>query len=300
MAEKQIKQGVQLSVRHRHLLKRIHFISTVWFFCAVAYFFLFSLRQAGESWWVIISLSGYSTSLAFLLISLYLFAIFRGMTRSQKIENEHPVTASFYYMMFYVVSPLLGGFAGALSGIQNTWLWNYFLVVAVGTFWATFVIWIIIDPAAGFLEVFLPTSSRYRKERLLEAEALRKQERIAKQRILTEVERAEKSEQSQWEKVLRPYAQELARLLADGGDGRNSIESQVVNIGLIAWRMGGLNCMRKLQSMVADTCEKQRPVLAYENYIAIWWDGIGSWHSDWLDVEKDTANNDVALNGCRI
>ncbi len=298
MVEKQIKQGVQLSVRHRHLLKRIHFISTVWFFCAVAYFFLFSLRQAGKSWWVIISLSGYSTPLAFLLISLYLFAIFRGMARSQKIENEHPVTTSFYYTMFYVISPLLGGFAGAISGIQNIQLWNYFLVVAVGTFWATFIVWIIIDPAAGFFEMFLPATSRCRKERLLEAEALRKQEQIAKQRILTEVETAEKSEQSHWDVVLRPYAQELARLLADAGESCNSIESQVVNIGLIAWRIGGLNCMRKLQAMVADTCEKQRPALAYEDYIAIWWDGIGSWQSGWL--EKDTDNNDAALNGCRI
>lgn len=300
MAEKQLKQGVHLYVRHHLLLKKIHFISTAWFFCAVAYFFLFSLRQAGKSWWVIISLSGYSTSLVFLLGSLYLFAIYRGMARSQKIETEHPITTSFYYMVFYVIGPLLGGLAGAIGGIPNTQLRNYFLVVAVGTFWATFVVWIIIDLAAGLLEMLLPASSRHRKERLLEAEARRMQEQIAKQRILTEVERAEKSEQSHWEKVLRPYAQELARLLADAGDSCNSIEGQVVNIGLAAWRMGGLNCMRKLQSMVADTCKKQHTALTYKDYIAIWWDGIGSWQGGWLDIEKDTDNNNATVNGRSI
>ena len=95
-------------------------------------------------------------------------------------------------MVFYVISPLLGGFAGAVSGMQNTQMQNYFLVVAVGTFWATFVVWIIIDPAAGLLEMLLPASSRYRKERLMEADARRRQEQIAKQRILAEVEKAEK------------------------------------------------------------------------------------------------------------
>ncbi len=299
MAEKQTKQTMQLSVRHRLLLRRIHFISTVWFFCAVAYFFLFSLRQAGKSWWVIISLSGYSTPLAFLFVSLYLFAIYRGIARSQKIEIEHPISTSFYYMVFYVISPLLGGFAGAVSGMQNTRLLNYFLVVAVGTFWVTFIVWIIIDPAAGLLEMLLPVSGRHRKRRLMEADARRKQEEITKQRILADVEKTEKSEQAYWEKVLKSYAKELGQLLAGAGDNLNSIENQVVNIGLDAWRIGGLNCMRKLQSMAADTCEKHT-ALMHKDYIAIWWDGIGTWQSDWLDIEEDTYNKDVAVNSCSI
>jgi hypothetical protein len=296
MAEKkQIKPCVHLYVRHHLLLKKIHFISTAWFFCAAAYFFLFSLRQAGQSWWVIISLSSYSTSLVFLLGSLYLFAIYRGMARSQKIETEHPITTSFYYMVFYVISPLLGGLAGAIGGIPNARLRNYFLVVAVGTFWVTFIVWIIIDPAAGLFEMLLPASSRHREERLLEAEARRRQEQITKQRILTEVERAEKLEQSHWEKVLQPYAQELARLLAEIDDNRNSTENHVVNIGLTAWRIGGLGCMRKLLSMAADVCEKQRSASKCEDYIAIWWDGIGGWRSDLLEVEKDS--DELVLNG---
>ena len=71
-----------------------------------------------------------------------------------------------------------------------------------------------------------------------------------------------------------PYAQELARLLAEVGDRRDSIENQVVNIGLTAWRLGGLNCMRKLQSMAADICGRQHPALKYKDYIS---DLVG-WH----------------------
>jgi len=91
--------------------KWLHFASTGWFMLCVGYILVSALRQAGVHWWVIFSLSGFSAIFVFLLIGLYLFAIFRGVDRNQKIEIEHPLTNTNYYLAFYDISPLLGGFA---------------------------------------------------------------------------------------------------------------------------------------------------------------------------------------------
>src|SRR4030042_6111558 len=143
-------------MNRQNILKLIHFASTAWFVLSVSFMLVLALRQAGKSWWVIISLSGYTAPIVFLLMCLYLFAIFRGAARSQKIEIEHPLTTSFYYAVFYDVSPFLGTFAGALAAIQGSSTSYYLLVAATGCFWATFLVWIIVDPAAGLLEMLSP------------------------------------------------------------------------------------------------------------------------------------------------
>ena len=99
--------------------KLVHFFSTIWFVLSAAYVFVLVLLQAGKSWWVITSLSSYSVLMAFLLISLYLFAVFRGVSRSQKSLIEHPLTTSVYYSFFYDVSPFLGALAGGFGAISR-------------------------------------------------------------------------------------------------------------------------------------------------------------------------------------
>jgi len=93
----------------RRALRRIHLLSTIWFIACIGYILVLVLRGAGFRWWVIFSLSGPSALVVFLLISLYLFALYRGMGEAQKIEVEHPLTTTGYYMGLYVTAPLLGG-----------------------------------------------------------------------------------------------------------------------------------------------------------------------------------------------
>ena len=81
---------------HRKALKLVHLASTTWFMLCMGYILVLALRQAGIHWWVIFSLSGHSALLIFLLISLYLFAIFRGVGSNQRIEMEHPLTSTNY------------------------------------------------------------------------------------------------------------------------------------------------------------------------------------------------------------
>ena len=99
----------------RRALKWIHVASTVWFVLCVVYVLILALHQAGFNWWVIFSLSGHSLIAAFLLVSLYLFAFFRGVKGAQQIEVEHPLTSAPAYMGFYVAAPLIGGLAGLLG-----------------------------------------------------------------------------------------------------------------------------------------------------------------------------------------
>ena len=104
-------------MRRRDELKKAHIAGTVWFALAVSYIFVLALRQAGVRWWVVFSLSGHGVLIVAVLVSLYLFAIFRGISSSQNVEIEHPLTSSTYYAAFYLLTPFLGGLAGCLGMI---------------------------------------------------------------------------------------------------------------------------------------------------------------------------------------
>ncbi len=269
-------------MNRRNILKLVHFASTAWFVLSVGYILVLSLRQAGFRWWIIFSLSGYSALIVFLLISLYLFAIYRGVARSQKTEIEHPLTTSIYYSVFYDVNPFLGVLAGGMAAIGVSRATDYLLVAAYGCFWATFVVWIIVDPAVGLMEILLPSSREHRRERLAQAKAMHEKERLAKQRLLAEVQAEEELERVRWSEVLRPYAEKLADLVATVEVTGEYGEVEAVGIGVNAWQMGGLNCMRQLQSMAMEIRKQKYQDAAIIDYISVWWDGVGSWRSQWL------------------
>ncbi|NQT02053.1 MAG: hypothetical protein HQ580_08525, partial [Planctomycetes bacterium] len=124
--------------RHR-TLKLVHLASTIWFIICIGYILVLTLRQAGVHWWVVFSLSGYGLLIALILISLYLFAIFRGISSSQKVQIEHPLTSTNYYRAFYVITPLLGGLAGCLGMIGISTVGQFASGVALGTLGTTFL-----------------------------------------------------------------------------------------------------------------------------------------------------------------
>ena len=146
-------------------LKRIHLVATVWFIGCVGYLVAMGLRQAGFKWWLVFSLSGYSTFMILLFISLYLFAFYRGIDGARRIGIEHPLTRTDCYMGFYVFTPLLGALmavAGTVGGPET----DVSLVrVAMGTLKTTVLAWIVIDPLVGMIEMLLPASRRHRAER---------------------------------------------------------------------------------------------------------------------------------------
>jgi hypothetical protein len=265
-----------------NILKLMHFANTAWFMLCVGYILVLALWQAGVRWWVIFSLSGYSALLLFLMISLYLFAIFRGIGRSQTIEAEHPLTNTDYYAVLYVVAPFLGGLAGCIGMIGlNNRVSQYLLGIALGTLGATFLVWVIVDPLTGLLETqLLPASRKHRAERLAHAKAQREEKQKEHKRLLVEVLAKEQSTQHSWQQALRPHAEKLAELLTtvNETDFRKA-ELEAINIGVNAWQSGGLNCMRQLRDMAIEIHRKKYQDSMIVDYISSWWDGVGTWRN---------------------
>lgn len=265
--------------RHR-TLKLIHLAGTAWFVLCVGYILAFALRRAGVNWWIVFSLSGHSVLIVSLLISLYLFAIFRGAARSQKIEIEHPLTSTNYYTVFYIITPFLGGLAGCLGMIGGVSTIKQFLLgVALGTLGATFLAWVIVDPVTGLLEMLLPAASRkHRAERLAQAKAEREERQKDRERLLAELLAKEESERLGWQEALKPQAEKLAELLVTNRANFRQAEREAVDIGVKAWQIGGLSCMRHLRDMAMDLCKKYQDSMIID-YVSSWWDGIGSWRN---------------------
>ncbi len=222
------------------------------------------------------SISGHGLLIALTLISLYLFAIFRGISSSHKVQIEHPLTSTNYYRIFYVIMPLLGGLAGCLGMIGISTPGQFLSGVALGTLGATFLVWVIIDPLVGLLEMLLPpTSRRHHFERIAQAKVLGQRRQENRENLLKEVLVKEKLQRQQWQEELKPKAELLAVMLTADEVDYKQVECEAVGIGVNAWQIGGLSCMRELRNMAIDLAkERNKPVV---DYIGVWWDGIGSW-----------------------
>jgi hypothetical protein len=257
-------------------LKSAHLASTVWFIICISYIFGLTLRQAGVNWWILFSLSGHGLLIALMLISLYLFAIFRGISSSQKVKIEHPLTSTSYYRIFYVITPLLGGLSGCLGMIGISTPGQFVSGVALGTLGTTFFVWVVVDPLAGLLEMLLlPTSRHHHFERIARAKAQRQISHERRENLLSEVLVNEKLERQQWQEILKSKAERLALMLTSDETDFKQFECEAVGIGVNAWQIGGLSCMRELRDMAMDLAkEKDKSVV---DYVGVWWDGIGSW-----------------------
>jgi hypothetical protein len=247
------------------------------------------LRQAGLKWWIIFSLSGHSTLFVMLLTSLYAFAVFRGVARDQKNHIEHPLTTSIYYLVFYHLSPFLGSLGGTIGSIGAGRLSQYLLVIAAGSFWLTFLVWIVIDPVAGSLEMLSPESRRHRLIRVAQEKIQRQQQEHRRRQLLDDILARQQQDRQYRQQTLAPYAERLAGLLAVDRTGYLQAESEAIEIGLCAWKMGGLSCMQQLHAMAMDAWQQRRHNgESTADYISGWWDGIGNWRAQCL-YQVDTC-----------
>ena len=262
----------------RRVLRLIHLASTIWFMLCVGGIVVTALHQAGFNWWLIFSLSGHSALVIFLLISLYLFALFRGVGGTQHIAVEHPLTTTHHYMGLYVAAPLIGGLAGitGMMGVQHTA--KFLLGIALGTLGTTFAVWVIIDPVIGLIEMLLPASRKHRAERLARAEAERRARKERREQLIAEAFAREAQEQQRWQERLKPHAEHLAGLLTTDASSLEHAEKEALDLGATAWRLGGLTCMRQLRDMAIAISEKRNGEQEVVDYISYWWDGIGDWH----------------------
>ena len=260
-------------------LRKIHIASTIWFILCVGYIFVLGLRQAGVNWWVVFSLSGHGALVTFILISLYLFAIFRGISSSQKVELEHPLTSTTYYAVFYVITPFLGALASCFGMLGANTFSHFLLGIAMGTLGTTFMVWVIIDPSIGLLEMLLPQSRKHRADRLARAKKERERKQKYREHLLSQLQEKEDANRQNWQEILKPHAEKLAGLLTAENADFEQAEHNAAGLGACAWQIGGINCMRELRNMALNICIQNTYKHDVADYISFWWDGIGSWRA---------------------
>lgn len=264
-------------------LKYVHITSTAWFVFWIGYIFVLALLQAGVNWWIVLSLSGHGVLIALILISLYLFAIFRGISSSHKEQLEHPLTSTSYYQVFYVITPLLGGLAGCFGMIGVHTITQFTTGIALGTLGMTFLTWVIVDPLIGLLETLLPPESRrHRAERLAQAKIDREKRQKKRERLLAGILAKAESERQHWREVFKLQAKELSELLITDRIDFRQLEHEAIGIGLKAWQAGGLSCMRELHDMAIALAQEKRRNNSIVDYISVWWDGIGNWRQPYI------------------
>ncbi len=263
----------------RKAIRWVHLASTVWFMLCTGYLFILALRQAGFNWLVIFSLSGHWALIITLLVSLYLYTIFRGPIKSHSMQKEHPLTSTTYYMAFYMFTPFLGAIAGILSMLGETRFGSILGGVSLGTIGATFLTWVLVDPVTGSVELLLPESRKHRLERLARVKLLKQLEKSKRERLLTRILEQEQENESRWQEVFSPDAARLARLLAADSVNFKAAEKEAIKIGTEAWRTGGLSCMKYLRNMAMDVFKQQYANNDLVDYVSAWWDGIGRWRN---------------------
>jgi len=257
----------------------MHLAGILWIVLCLGYILVMVLREAGFEWWIIFSLSGHSALLIFLLLSLYLFAVFRQVRPGQQAAVEHTLTSTSYYEFFYILTPFLGGLAGfvGLTGLGTAG--ERILGVSLGTLAATFMVWVVVDPVASIVETLVvPSSREHRRERLAQAKALKRMRQERRQRLLSDILVHEQQQRLRWQQILRPHAERLAELLIAGQVEPERAECEAVEIGVKAWQIGGLSCMRQLRGMALEICRDKAGSAAVIDYTTCWWDGIGNWH----------------------
>jgi hypothetical protein len=268
----------------KRFLKRIHVCGTLWFLLCAATLLIISLYHAGFDWWLIFSISGYSAVLLFFIFTVYLFAVYQGVVRTQ-MAIEHPLSTSLYYTALYDMAPFLGAAAGLISLPVNTpWVFTV-NTIAEGTLITTFVVWIIFDPIIGLVETCLPESAASRKLRLAQMRQQKQHQKEAGQKLLQELERRESDLQTQWNNLFEPMAKDVADLLCNLNQPDANVQAQIVELGALAWKTGGITCMRYFHQMILTLLQAsdQRPAI---DYPSVWWDGIGTWRkpqtiADW-------------------
>jgi hypothetical protein len=266
-------------------LKWTHLAGTIWFVTCVGCMLIMALskfKYGTDQFW------RYSLVVYLMFISLYLFAFVQGISSSQRLQAEHPLTSSDYYMGFYFSAPLLGGLAGAtaplLGGLESAIrmlqegdVRTFLLGLTWGTMGTTLCVWVIMDPLMGLIEMFLPTSRKNRLRRLAAAEAESRIRQEKRDHLLAEAFAREEQERQRWQERLRPHAERLATLSTSKALPADQAEREALRLGALAWKLGGLTCMRQLRDMTLQIVEARQGPNETVDYVSYWWDGIGKW-----------------------
>jgi hypothetical protein len=151
--------------------------------------------------------------------------------------------------------------------------------IALGTLAATFLTWVIVDPLASMLEMLAPAGREHRLQRLAADKRQREERQRERDALLSRLFAQQEQDRRRWQALLIPDAEKLAVLLRVNKANFEEAEHHAVDIGVHAWQIGGLDCMRRLRDMAMELYKEKYQNLTITDHISNWWDGIGNWRS---------------------
>lgn len=255
--------------------KRLHLCGIVWFLLCIAFLFVFSLYQMGYHFWVTFSISTYSAVIVLFLMTVYLFAFYKGVVRNSN-SIEHPLTTSPYYVLLYDSSPFMGFIAGLFAGSFNQSVLSVLSTAAQGTLLMTFAMWIVLDSLTGLAEASFPKSVEHRKQRIAETYEKKRLHTLERQTLLEQINLEEKKSRSEWMLLFQPYAVEVADLLCVSSGNVKAMQKRIIELGALAWRQGGLLPMQLFYTLISEEL-KGRIARPSVDFVTLYWDGIGNW-----------------------
>jgi hypothetical protein len=266
----------------KRIFKLLHLAGMIWFFFSVFILALTAMKQSGQRWWIVIPLSGYSVLIVLMVVSMQFFTTLRAGKISA--ANEHPLTTSQYYLVFYDAAPLLGAILGSIIAMDTYNIYQYLLTLVMGSMFMTFFTWVVADPLLQAGEKYLPSSRKLRHERIEKIRAENKKRQEANDRLLAQLHTDSDREERMWQEKLEPAATELSELLASQGWSEEG-KMQIVEYGMKAWQTGGLECMKQMHDLTLEKYRQKYSDMQPVEMLGTWWDGIGSWRSKWAELE---------------
>ena len=155
--------------------------------------------------------------------------------------------------------------------------------MVVMAFNSTFLVWIIIDPFIILCETLMITRTKQPPDYKVPEKHRVAASEISLKGQLEQLVQQHRIKQDRWNNQLNPAADRLVELILTGEITKDSVEREVVDIGVKAWQTGGNGCMKKLHEMVAQRCNDQKYNPNGIEYVSLWWDGVGSWHNSPID-----------------
>lgn len=268
----------QVNAAVERRLSILHGAATLQLAGSTALVIFWTLKGAGFNWLALFSLSVQGVMVVGLGVLVYGFAAFLGAV-GRRTSVEFPLTGSYPYRTYYLVTPMLAGFASGIDYLLAEGLIEGLRGFALGTVITAFVVWVVTDPFIGIIESLLPASRRLRSQRrALQLEARERRTRRNRE-LLSRLKGEKQARLSALEPVLARYRDRLVHILEDSRrDPDAGIEAGAA-IGFELWRLDGIDCMKEMYSSIMQSCGRSADGYP-ASHLEYWWDGIGEWRQE--------------------
>ncbi|MBN1795997.1 MAG: hypothetical protein JW804_04930 [Sedimentisphaerales bacterium] len=127
-----------------------------------------------------------------------------------------------------------------------------------------------------------------------------KKQRKDKKIVLKEIQEANNALRQEWRRQMLPHAEELAELFSSQNYPDSQKQAKAVDIGVIAWKQGGVECMNQLREMAIEIHGRKNGDTSFVDHIPYWWDGVGGWRNNSTAIIYIVKSNKKRRQACKV